>query len=329
MSAETHAPAPESSAAPEPAPLAYPPMLNVTLFWLLMGVAIAAWNVGWWPITVLCWLPMAHFGHAVLLAFHEAVHYTLAKSRVFNEFRGFMIGATVGVPLSVYRQVHLYHHANLSTPTDIELWPYNDPQYSLTFRRFCAFMEISLAFFWTPLVFFRGVLVDRKMKRSVALRIVGEYILLVAMWAVVLTVVHLNGWWPQFLVGYLIPAMGAALFQTLRKFTEHMGLVGRTPLTLSRTVVDPTPLGRLIAASMLNVCYHGTHHRFGKLAYYDLPPATDRAYKLESTPEPIYATYWSAFWAMVPTLRDPKCGSFWLKDASQAEREDVAAGTSA
>jgi fatty acid desaturase len=299
--------------------IAYPPMLNVTLYGLMMVLCVVTWNYGLWPLTVLMWFPMAHFGHAVLLAFHEAVHFTLAKNRLFNEFRGFMIGATVGVPLSVYRQVHLYHHANLSSPTDIELWPYNDPQYSLWFRRFCAFMEISLAFFWTPLVFFRGVLVDRKMKRSTAWRIVGEYILVVAIWATALTIIHVYGWWPQFLVGYLIPAMGAALMQTLRKFTEHMGLVGRTPLTLSRTVVDPTPLGRLIAASMLNVCYHGTHHRFGKLGYPELPPATDRAYKTEPDPVPIYRTYWSAFWAMVPTLRDPKCGPFWMDGGPKAK----------
>ncbi|HEY1067132.1 MAG TPA: hypothetical protein VGE52_13520, partial [Pirellulales bacterium] len=115
------------------------------------------------------------------------------------------------------------------------------------------------------------------------------------------------------------------------KFVEHMGLVGDSPLTLTRTVVaESTFLDRLISASMLHVNYHGTHHRYGKLAYHELPAATVKAYQTEENPVPIFPSYWKAYWTMFPTLLDPKCGPAWLeggprkkKKAAQAQRAAV------
>ncbi len=294
--------------------MGYPPMMNVFMFLGFSALTMVLWNQGYWYLSVLCWLPMAHLGHSVLLAFHEAVHFTLSKKAWLNDFRGFVIGSSVGVPLSVYRHLHKYHHSNLSSPQDAELWPYNDPSQPRWFRRLSAAVELTLGFFYTPVIFLRGVLIDKKMSPALRRRIAIEYVLVIAVWVVLLSLVHMGGWWIQFLVGYLIPSMLAANLQTMRKFTEHMGLVGKTPLTLTRSVVDRTWTGRWIAASMLNVCYHGTHHRYGKLAYYDLPEATNKAYRTEAQPIPLYTSYWSAFWAMVPTLADPKCGANWLRE---------------
>lgn len=309
-----------SDTAASPTMFRYPPAFNQWIYLLLIPVNIVAWQHGYWWLTVLNWFVMAHLGHAVLLGFHEAVHYTLSKSLIINELRGFFTGTSIGVPLSVYRQLHKYHHANLSTPKDAELWPYNDPKQPLWFRRVSAFLEIVFGFFYTPLVFLRGTLADDKMSRGLAIRIAIEYALVVSFWAALLTMIAWNHWWELFLVGYLVPAMMAASLQTLRKFVEHMGLIGKTPLTLTRTVVDETTVGKVISASMLYVSYHGTHHRYGKLPYYDLPEATEKAYSSEPAPIPIYPSYWSAFCDMVPTLANPRCGSLWTEQ-EQTKRE--------
>lgn len=292
----------------------YSPVVNFSLFMALMAAAIYSWNAGYWWITVLCWPPMWHLGHTMLLAFHEGVHYNLSTNRWANEIRAFNLGAAGWIPLSVYRHLHGYHHARLSTEDDAELWPYTQPNIPRWARIGCAFLELTLGYFVTPLVFLRGVLVDKKMTPELRRRIAWEYLLMIAIWAVILGTIAYHQWWPGFLVGYLIPAMGAANLQTWRKFIEHMGLVGNSPMTLSRTVTHRGPLGKTLSATMLNVNYHGTHHRFGKMHFHELPEATPRAIELDCEPLPTYPTYFSALVDMLPSLANPRCGHQWVAE---------------
>ncbi|MEK6237875.1 MAG: fatty acid desaturase, partial [Planctomycetales bacterium] len=217
--------------------LKYSPVFNFSMFMLLMYVAAKSWHVGWWGVTVCCWPLMWHLGHTMLLAFHEAVHYNLSPNLWANEIRGFNLGVAGFIPLSVYRQLHAHHHARLSTEQDAELWPYNQPSYSRPFRIVCAFLELTLAYFFIPLMFLRGILVDKHLTRELRNRIILEYAGIAAIWSVILGSVFYFGWQQGFVVGYVVPAIGAANLQALRLFIEHMGLLGNSPMTLSRTVV--------------------------------------------------------------------------------------------
>lgn len=291
----------------------YPPSLNFALFPVFAAIAVASFNHGLWPITVLCWIPLAYFGHAILLAFHEASHGTVGRG---NELRGTLIGLAVFVPLPVYRYVHGSHHAHLAGVKDLEMWPYVDPAKPRWLRRLAAVLELTLGYFYTPLTFLRGVVVNWKnLRPRLRRQIVAGYCLSAAIWGTVVSLVHFNGVWPQALMGYFIPAVLAGNVQSLRKFVEHMGLLGNTPETAARTIIDPSLAGKFLSTTMLNVTYHSAHHRNASLAYYQLPAAT-RQYLAGDTERTLYVypSYWAALRDMLPALADPKIGGQWLPE---------------
>ena len=291
----------------------YPPILNYACWLVLTPTAIVLWQTPAWWLVFFLWPLQAHLGHILLTGFHEASHYTLSRYYWLNEFLGMLVGVVVFIPLSVYRHLHMYHHSQLAAEGDYELWPYTITTYSRAFRVFCAVIELTLGFFFTPLLFLRGVLLDKKVPRLTGLRMILEYGICIVFWSTVLGVVTWFGWWSTFLAAYLIPSMISGNLQSLRKFVEHMGLMGETPMTATRTVVPDRSTGHLLAATIHFVNYHGTHHRFGKLAYVDLADQTQRAHDLEANPLPIYRNYTSAMWDMFGTLSNPRVGPQWLE----------------
>src|SRR5688572_25096503 len=158
------------------------PTLSLVFHLALMTLCIGAWQEGAYVISVCCWVPMCHLGHAVLLSFHEAAHFNLAKRRWENELRGIVLGTLALVPLSVYRHVHRWHHARLSSTQDPELWPYNQPEVSRAMRLLAAVCELMCGLLFTPLLFVRGLLLDLPVSRRLRRRIVAEYLLMAAFW---------------------------------------------------------------------------------------------------------------------------------------------------
>ncbi len=296
----------------------------LVLFFALMAVSLLAWEHGYWPVTVVCWVLQAHIGHANLLAFHEASHYLLHRDRRLNELQGVVIGSLILTPLSAYRWVHNMHHTHLGTVRDLELWPFVDPSVPRWRRLVTAFAELFLGFFFTPLVFLRGVLVDDKLPRSTARRLAGEYALCVVTWAAILSAVAYFGVWELFLVGYFAPSLIAGNMQTLRQYTEHMGLLGHDVPSTTRTVIDPSWAGRVLSASMLHIDLHGPHHRYSKIPHHNLADATPVVYERELQ-EPaaanVFRTYPGAIWDMVKSIGNPRVGAQWLGERDPARRQ--------
>ncbi|HET6573803.1 MAG TPA: fatty acid desaturase [Fimbriiglobus sp.] len=295
----------------------------LALFFGLMAVSLLAWEHGYWPVSVVCWLLQAHIGHANLLAFHEAAHYLLHRDRRLNELQGIALGSLILTPLSAYRWVHNMHHTHLGTLRDTELWPFVDPSVPRWQRLLTAFGELVLGFFMTPLVFLRGVLVADKLPRATARRLVGEYALCVVTWAAILGVVAYLDIWQAFLVGYFVPSLIAGNMQTLRQYTEHMGLLGHDVPSTTRTVIDPTLAGRLLSASMLHIDLHGPHHLYSKIPHHNLGEATPVVYE-EELKEPgganVFRSYAGAIWDMVKSLGNPRVGVQWIGERKLAER---------
>jgi fatty acid desaturase len=295
----------------------------LVLFFALMAVSLVCWEHGYWPVTVVCWLLQAHIGHANLLAFHEASHYLLHRDRWLNELQGIIIGSLILTPLSAYRWVHNMHHTHLGTDRDTELWPFVDPSVPRWKRVLTAFGELVLGFFFTPLVFLRGVLVA-KLPRSTARRLVVEYVLCAVTWAAILAAVAYFNIWEYFLVGYFIPSLIAGNMQTLRQYTEHMGLLGHDVPSTTRTVIDPTPAGRLLSASMLHIDLHGPHHLYSKIPHHNLDAATPVVYEKELQ-EPaganLFRTYVGAVWDMVKTLGNPRVGAQWTPQGRPSKEQ--------
>ena len=281
-------------------------------YFLLAGAAVWTWFHGLWPLTAVIWVLGAHVGHMKLAAFHEASHGTLHPTRWRNDMQGMLVGTIMFIPLSVYRLAHWQHHAYLASPKDPELWPFVLPGTPRWARVLAALAEIVLGCIYTPLLFLRAVLISRNLPRAQRRRIWIEYSLCAALWSALLTVVACNGWWEAFAVGYLAHTVVAGAMQTLNKYTEHLGLLGDSPLTSTRTVVDEGQPGRALSMSMLNIDYHGTHHRYAKVPFYHLPEATTIVYSEGEPAEPIYESYWSAMCDMLKCLGDPKVGRQWL-----------------
>jgi fatty acid desaturase len=278
-----------------------------------MAAAVLTWNAGLWPLTIVCWAICAHVGHSKLIAFHEASHGTLNPRWLVNEFQGIMLGTTILVPLSSYRLVHGRHHAYLGTESDLELWPFVNPKVPRWQRILAAVGELVFGFFYTPIVFLHGVLVAKKIPKPQVRRLIWEYANCVVVWAVVLYVINRNGWWEPFFVGYGVQALIAGNLQSIRKFTEHVGLMGDSILTTTRTVVDKSHYGEAMSRSMLRIDYHGTHHRYAKVPYYHLPAATPYVYDGKVECVPIFPTYLSAMWDMARSLGNPRVGAQWLE----------------
>ena len=138
-------------------------------------------------------------------------------------------------------------------------------------------------------------------------------------WTSALTIVISNGWWTGFVVGFVVPAWAAGTVQTLRKFTEHLGMHGASILAMTRTVAYRGRVGRAASRSQLHVDHHGTHHRYARIPFTDLPEATEIVYG-ESEASPLFRSHLAAARDMLPHLLDPKVGPQWQDaDVDRAE----------
>jgi fatty acid desaturase len=293
-------------------------LLFATAFFALEGLLLWAFCAGpLWLIPPLV-LVLAHIMHSHLLAFHEAAHGTLCPNRPLNEGLGIFIGVLSFMPLSLFRAVHHCHHAYLTTERDEELWPFVLTRVPRWARCLAATCELLLALLYTPLLFLRSFLRPGSPIRlpGVRRRIWAELTLIAIIWVGVFATVAWFDLWQFLLVLYVAPAALAGSMQSLRKYIEHMGLMGSTIVESTRSVMAPGPLGRFLAFTLFNEPYHGVHHKYPRLPQTALPEFAD----LLSPPPPeraeLYPNYRRAFAEMVRTLGNPRVGSQWLRATS-------------
>lgn len=110
-----------------------------------------------------------------------------------------------------------------------------------------AYAWAELVFGWalTPALYsYRTMKSWRALQRWQRKRLVCAWSALLAFWCVILAIVQINGWWEWFIVMHLAPAWLAGSMQTVRKFTEHLGMFGDTIVSMARTVVYRGPMQR-------------------------------------------------------------------------------------
>ena len=117
--------------------------------------------------------------------------------------------------------------------------------------------------------------------------------------------------WDILLVLYVIPAALVGNMQSLRKYVEHMGLTGSSVLSSTRSVVARGPVGRLVAFSLLDIPYHGVHHRFAGLPHARLVDFSSILAPTRPGELLPYPNYRSALWGMLRSLIDPRIGAQW------------------
>ncbi len=277
----------------------------------LMVLAVWLASVGLWIALPPLWILLAWLDHAALTRLHEAAHRTLSRSLLANEIGGIVIGTLSLTPLSVYRFMHARHHAHLGGPRDPEFWPYNLPAASRARRLTYAWAELVAGWIVTPALYsLRTLRAWRTLGRVPRARLRAEWALLLLVWSIAIGVVAWKGWWGPFVAAHLAPAWLAGTLQTIRKFTEHLGMHGDSILAMTRTVVYRGRAGRAASRSQLHVDHHGTHHRWARLPWERLPEATPIAYG-EAPEARIFASHLEAVRDMLPHLRDPKLGPAW------------------
>lgn len=298
------------------------PMLRQTTnFCFAVGCAICsvvAWQRDIWPLTVLCWIVGGHFFHTFALSFHDAAHGTLHPDRKTNEFLGHFYGTLILVPLTVYRRAHARHHALLASIDDPELYPFVDPGTGRFYRIVCACAEIIFGYFYTPMLFARSVFTDPKLTDSVRRQITREYALIAAVMIPAVLFIAVMHLWEVYLVGIVLPVLVAGSYQTLRKYTEHLGLNGSTILQSTRSILPRDQWNKTISSLMQHVDHHGTHHVQARIPFSELPPASEELYRERAEDLPVFPHYAAAIWDMVITLPDPKAGAQWLDEGSNA-----------
>lgn len=286
--------------------------------------AVAAWHMGSLALTVIGWLVAGHFLHTFALSLHDAAHGTLHPQPRINEWLGAVYGTLVLVPLTAYRRAHSRHHACLASEDDPELYPFVDPRTSRAFRRTWFVAEIFLGYFVTPLLFLRSVLQDRTLPPTMRRQIRREYACCGVLVVSVLGIVTATGTWQLYLVGILVPAMVGAAYQTLRKYTEHLGLTGPSILQCTRSILPRDTWNGTISSLLQHVDHHGTHHVRARVPFTDLPTVSQRVYRGQEASLPVYRSYAEAFWAMLQTAGDPVAGPQWVSQAPVADAGESA-----
>ena len=285
---------------------------------LLQAVAAKA-SQGFWPLLLLILPAITAIMFVFVLSFHDASHGRLYPLNWLNEVHGHFVGTLSFTPLAVYRYAHARHHAQLARQGDPELWPFNSPHISRPLRVIAALAEILLGMVYTPLLFLRSVIIGELSPRERRL-IVRGYFGCFAVWIAILAIVWEFELWGPFLIVWVVPSTISGMLQTLNKFEQHLGLHGETVLGLTRTVIDRHPAAELVAEAMLFNNLHGTHHRYAKIPYYQLPHATP--FTLASAREhcPVFPSLASATFDMLLCLSDPKAGPQWIMQQNPCGR---------
>jgi fatty acid desaturase len=294
--------------------------MKIVLFGLMAGLITAYhFQAPVWALAALALL-VAHGMHGQVLMLHEAVHYKLARSRKINDFQGNSIGKFTFIPLSLYREIHRWHHTRQGTIDDEEFWPFVDTKQPRWFRCSAAFYELLFGVVWTPAVFMRAYLRcgSRITNPEVISEIRWEILGICLHWGIVLGLVHGLHLWGYFLVGYALPAWLAGVMQTMRRYVEHLGLVSIHPKMMTRSIIDSSLLGRVLSFSLLYEPFHGVHHRHQFLRHSALP-YYGHELPMFGYPEMqplLFESYARAWRETMGHLWDPKIGPQWRARAA-------------
>jgi hypothetical protein len=146
--------------------------------------------------------------------------------------------------------------------------------------------------------------------RAIRRAIRGEYLAIVMIWGTVFALIQYFDVWAGFVRIWLIPVMIAGVMQSVRKFTEHLGMSSFDPLLGTRTVLGTNWFTRFCTFANFDIFIHGPHHRHPRVAHNQLGrKMSDYMAANPDTSYPVYGSYAQAAWSMLPYLLfNPGCG---------------------
>lgn len=210
-------------------------------------------------VHLVCYFLMACSVVGLPILMHESCHSLLYKKPSLNRWVGFFCGLSGLVSASAYRSIHTTHHANTRTesdPDDIEA----SAQKSVPMVFAYYFVLVAGIYLYIPTVAMKGF---AKANYRMRVNIVTEYVLMIAVYALVFVVFPFDA----ILKLWLIPLLIAGQFSNVRGLAEHGLMTGGNEFTDSRTVMS----NKFVSFMMSNLNYHLEHHLFPGIPNYNLP----------------------------------------------------------
>lgn len=249
-------------------------------------------SIIWIPLLTYSWFCIGGLSH-------ELVHDNLGSNPRLTKLVARILGTVVGIPYTVYREVHMRHHAYLNTPQDWEMWPYGDPKASLHFRRIFVWFDVVFSIIATPIIWGRICFsqhspVTPQIRRTMKI----EYLAVAGFWLGLIGIgiwAHATGWF-QFRAEHTIfalPPVLATMVNGFRKIMDHVGTSSFDPIHGTRTVVGQSILTKALSFFNFDLAVHGPHHRYPKLDHSLLKQQMTEI--VEKSPEQEYKVYSSFF----------------------------------
>lgn len=253
----------------------------------------------WIAILSYCWFCIGGLSHELV---HDNLHLGTLGIWISRSF-----GVLLLIPHSVYREVHMRHHAYLNTPLDWEMWPYTDPHRSVTFRRLFLIPDVLLAVFTTPIIWGRICFskyspIAPKLRRTMK----AEYAACATFWIGVIGLciwLHHTGrfdFQPKHWI-FATPVLLATMLNGIRKLMDHVGTESIDPIGGTRTIVGDNPVTRLLSFFNFDLSVHAPHHRHPKLDHTQLKQRM--AEICEKNPDVEYPLFKSFSAALVDTFK--------------------------
>ncbi len=140
---------------------------------------------------------------------------------------------------------------------------------------------------------------------------------MVVVWITMASVVTWLGIWQYFLWMLVVPMVIAGNLQSWRKYIEHVGMTGSTPNGSTRSIVPRSPLGHLVAFTLLHEPYHGIHHQHAGVPHSEIPRHIATIQPKSPEERPPFPSYRVALLDLLRCLPDPRVGSQWNGVSSQ------------
>tara|TARA_B100001939_G_scaffold322226_1_gene312512 strand:- start:60001 stop:61500 length:1500 start_codon:yes stop_codon:yes gene_type:complete len=258
--------------------IALPTVVALAIEWvfifLILLVTIRWWS---WYTVIPGMLLLASRQHALLVLYHDAVHFLIASNKRLNDF---IINASAGVPLQLpvhmYRALHLSHHKDLGTDADPEKvllyrdqpWDYRPLNTSALLHQLAGdlFVINSLRMVWRYL----GELRSQHRLKLTEMRFYPELLLMLLLFWISVAI----AWYfaPETTLKVLVIWFGSyftftQLLQKIRSFAEHTSAEDDPELACSWSAGW---LGRIFIWPY-NINYHREHHKYAGIPWYRLP----------------------------------------------------------
>lgn len=306
----------------------------------VIGYAGLVWEVeqhslwiaaGWVAILSYCWFCLAG-------SFHEAAHGSLFRNHFINEAYGQTVGVLILIPFSTFRATHRMHHAYMNTPKDYELWPYSNPNASLGFRRAFVWLDLFFGVFTAPFIYGRiSFTKTARLTPAEKKWIPREYAFMALFWTSVIIAVglliHYGYYQPELSHTFLLlPLIISPMINTLRKFTEHVGMESTDPVQGTRTVCGKHWLTTACSYFLFDISVHGPHHRYPKVRGGNLKSKLKEMQQKDPARDiPVFSSYYQALMHTLPLLwTNPAVGTEkWPDKAAPAASSTTGTGVPA